>query len=96
MKKVIVIVGGSAGIAPRYKQIIEKAGYKMLHAEYKVPSSASKTTGVVLVIVMSNLCGHSLQSEAMKFFKGAPIAIINSSGTSMLKATLEQHLMVAA
>ena len=91
-KGVIVIVGGSSGIAPLYKKVIEAAGYSFLHCEYKIPSSASRGTNVALVIVCANRAGHSLQASAMKFFAGAPIAVIRSAGMSMVRDTIAEKL----
>ena len=88
----VLVIGGSGGLANRYRDVVEKRGWSLRHYENRLPPGARRASGkIALVVIMVSMVSHSLLQQVQSMgLDDAQIVYLRSASISALRAVVEQ------
>lgn len=90
-RNTVIIVGGRGGLQARYREAVEKIGYRCRCYEDRVSTKCAPSAGkVALVIVMISMVSHPLLAHARELAgEQERIVYLKSPSVSSVRQTVE-------
>jgi hypothetical protein len=89
-KGAVIVVGGSGGMAMRYRAIVAERGLELRHFENRVPNGTRRILGrVAVVFIMVGMVSHTLRDQVQALVPaGAPVVYLRSASVSALRSAV--------
>ena len=91
----IVIVGGHGGMTAKYRETVERCGWKLRHFERTVPAGTRRKLGnVAMVVVFASMVSHALlQQITDSVGRDVRIVYLRTASVSTLRTALARTVL---